>query len=158
MLEESLPFSNITTFRFAKQPIPLPPDLRPMWKISQILLVLKMCSRSEKASLLKLQLFNWALASSDSMEQLISYIRENEEGRKPNTIRLVPSLNRAVEFAVGEDLIDIDRSGKFTLTHTGDTLAKRIINDDELFAAEKRSLRFLGLSVSEVKVKNLLKG
>lgn len=58
MAEHQLPFAQITNFKFAIQPIPIPPDLRPMWKIAQILLVLKICSRSDKATLIKLQLYH----------------------------------------------------------------------------------------------------
>jgi hypothetical protein len=86
MIERQLPISQITSFTFVTQPIAIPPDLRPLWKISQILLVLKLCSRKEKATLLKLQLFNWALGSSKALDQLKKYVlrERNYKLRDPN--------------------------------------------------------------------------
>lgn len=157
MEEHQLPFAQITNFKFTIQPIPIPPDLRPMWKIAQILLVLKICSRSDKATLLKLQLFNWALGSPKAIEQLTKYVLYHDEESKPTTIHLDPSVNRAVEFAIGEGLIDLDRSGKATLTSKGDLFVQHVMADEELFAGTKRELTRLGGAVTETKVADILK-
>lgn len=156
-MHEQLPFDQITNFKFEIQPIPIPPDLRPLWKISQILLVLKLCSRADKATILKLQLFNWALSSPHTAEQLKKYILFNDRESKPKTVHLDPSVNRAVEFAVGEGLIDLDKNGKIMLTPKGDLLIKQIIDDESLFVWMKRELKLFGNAVTEAKVEDILK-
>jgi hypothetical protein len=156
-MNEQLPFEQITNFKFEIRPIPIPPDLRPLWKISQILLVLKICSRADKASILKLQLFNWALGSPKAIEQLKKYILFEDRDSKPTTIHLDPSVNRAVEFAVGEGLIDFDRQGKISLTPKGDLFVQQVIADEDLFVTMKRELDMLGGAVTEAKVTDILK-
>ena len=156
-MNQPLPFDQITNFKFVIQPIPIPPDLRPLWKIAQLLLVLKLCSRSDKATVLKLQLFNWALASPKSTEQFKKYILLNDQESKPTTIHLDPSVNRAVEFAIGEGFIDLDKQGKVTLTSKGDLFAQRILSDESLFEKTKRELATLGGAVTEAKVADILR-
>jgi hypothetical protein len=46
------------------------PELRPMFKIGKLLLILKLCCSGGKASLLKLHLFNWAMLEPQRMKAL----------------------------------------------------------------------------------------
>lgn len=157
MIEELLPIAEITNFKFGRKPISIPPDLRPLWKISQIVLVLKLCSREEKASIIKLQFFNWVLASDEAMEQIKQSVLLNDNINEVGIIHLDPSVNRAVEFAIGERLFDLNEKGSIYLTNKGEKLAQYLIEDKELFVKEKSSLSLIGKSISETKVKKLLK-
>lgn len=155
---EPLPFSHITTFKFEIRPIALPADLRPLRKIAQIILVLKNASKSEKCSFLKLQLFNWAFASAAAMDQLKKYILYKDSEYQPSTIPLDPSINRALEFAIAEGLVELDKKGKLTLTGKGQRLAELLLSDESVLHEEKVHITQLGVKVNETKVLEIAKG
>lgn len=50
-----LPLENIHTINFKRKKVPLSPELRPLYKISLIILILYLSSNKQTASLLKLQ-------------------------------------------------------------------------------------------------------
>ncbi|TOB14791.1 hypothetical protein CGK12_23765, partial [Vibrio parahaemolyticus] len=55
---------------FSRKKSAVIPELRPMYKIGKILLILKLCCSGGKASLLKLHLFNWAMLEEKRMKAL----------------------------------------------------------------------------------------
>jgi hypothetical protein len=65
-------FSNIT---FHRKPIPVPPEYRPLYKIAQIVLALKLSCKKHKASLLQLHLFSWALKNQENSDNILAYVR-----------------------------------------------------------------------------------
>lgn len=156
MIEELLPFSEITNFKFERKPISLPPDLRPMWKISQIMLVIKVASRKERASILKLQVFNWALASNENMRQMKNLILSNAENYLV-FIHIDPSVNRAIEFGIGEFFFDLSENGYISLTEKGNLWINNVIKQPDLFINEKEFLNTIGKRISETLVRNIFK-
>ncbi|MEH7774518.1 hypothetical protein, partial [Bacillus altitudinis] len=63
-----LPLDEIEEINFNRKKIPISPELRPIYRISQIILVMELSSTMKTASLLKLQLFNWGLQNEDRYE------------------------------------------------------------------------------------------
>ena len=94
-----------TPFVFREQPEAIPGDLRPLWRIGLVLLMLHLASRGKKSSFGRLHVLNWALRSERGQEALIGILN-----RKPFPgtviVRIEPSLNRAVDFAHGERLVE----------------------------------------------------
>jgi hypothetical protein len=66
-------------------------------------------------------------------------------------------VNRAVEFAIGEGLVDLDNAGKAILTAKGNLFLKNLLDDEELFTAIKRDLMEIGKAVTETKVADILR-
>lgn len=138
---------------FTSRPIPLFPSYRPMYRIAQILLVLKLNSVGGKASLLKLHLFSWAFKSSENFTRLKAYVTSNYQ-EKLLYFGIEPSLNRALNFAIGEGLISSDGI-RYTITPKGDNFANEILSDAELFMYERSMLRLIGKNISEKKITEL---
>jgi len=124
-----LPFEEIKEIRFNRKRIPIPPEMRPMYKISQIILILKLSSTKQTASLLKLQLFNWGLQNEARCNRLLKLKETNDFP----IIRFDPFLNRALNYGVGMGILSFKQNtGKFSLTEKGEELANRIISESVL--------------------------
>jgi hypothetical protein len=144
-----LPFSKINRLTFNERPVSIPAELRPLWKISCILLVLKLNCIREKASLSKLQLFNWGMGSPITMKNLFIYSTSKSREFLPDVVPLDPSINRAVAFAVADGLVELDNTGKIKLSDKGNTLVNWILDDPTIFQDEKEMLTMIGKSVTE---------
>jgi hypothetical protein len=126
-------------FTFRQRRTPLAGDLRPVWRISLILLML-MHSRGKKATLQKLHVLNSACRSVSTRRDFLRYVQG--EARKDEIIpRLEPSLNRALNLARGEGLIEIENGKNIKLTAAGLRMAKQIDEMSECIDAEKAFLR-----------------
>lgn len=93
------------------------PELRPLYKIASILLILKLCCSGSKSSLLKLHLFNWALLDESRMLKL-----EKSAEMKMLIMGvwgIDPSLNMALNYAVSEGLVERLNNGAFKLSNKG---------------------------------------
>src|SRR5690606_16062641 len=86
---------------FRSRPEPIPGDLRPLWRIGIILLILDLTSRGGKSTLGRLHVLSWAVRTRETRENLLRVIREEVS---PHTliVRIEPSLNRAIDLALGE--------------------------------------------------------
>lgn len=134
----------IKKLSFTKRPIPIPADYRPMYKIAIIVLILKLCCRSDKASLLKLHLFSWALASKKHTALLADYIRKNFVGEF-SVWGIEPALNRALQLAKAEKICDIVDGQNYQLSsEKGLQFFNMIMSDNELLVDEKAFLKSLG--------------
>ncbi len=148
-----LPFDEIKEIRFSRNKVPIPPEMRPIYRISQIILVLYFSSTKQTASLLKLQLFNWGLQNAGRYERLIKL---KETNHFP-IIRFDPFLNRALNYGVGMGVLAFNKkTGKFSLTEKGEAFAQNIINK-EVFLEEKKFLKAIRKSLSDAYILQLFK-
>jgi len=146
---------NNTQITFSKKPIPLPAEYRPLYKIAQILLVLKISCRSSKGSLLKLHLFSWAMKSENNMQVTLNFVQE--KGKQDFKIwSMEPSLNRALHYATAQGFYQ-QKNGKYELTETGESFINSIEDLDQVFKNEKLFLQQIGKSMSESKINALAK-
>src|SRR5687768_178179 len=104
-------------FRFTERPTPLAGELRPVWRIGLILIIL-LYSRGQKATLQKLHLLN-SVSRSNAPRK--AYLRYAEGHAKKDEIipRIEPSLNRALNFARGQGLLEIEKGKNIKLTAAG---------------------------------------
>jgi len=144
---------NSFKITFTSRPLSLFPSYRPMYRIAQILLVLKLNSVGGKASLLKLHLFSWAFKSSQNLAKLQDYVTLNFQS-KLLYFGIEPSLNRALDFAIGEGLIT-STGFRYTITDKGDEFIGKIISDNEVFMREKEVLNIIGKRINETKITQL---
>jgi len=147
-------FKNIT---FHKRPIPVLPEYRPVYKIAQIVIGLKKCCKKNKASLLLLHLFSWALKSNENEIQILEYIKS------PNKAVLEvwtfePSLNRALHFAQAENLIEmIMPQGHYGLTERGHKFADILTDNNLVLLQEKLFFNTIKYSITETLVQDISK-
>lgn len=149
-------YGTIRDFKFSKRPISISAEYRPLFKVAQIVLVLKHASIKEQASILKLHLFSWAMRSQRSMRRLTLFIESDREQTKPKVWTLAPSVNRAVDFALSEQLVE-KHHGLIRLTEKGRAFGRAIEADETLLEEERAFLADIGKKVSEAEVQRLSK-
>lgn len=148
-----LPIDYIKEIRFSKKKVPLSPELRPFYRISQIILVLHLSSTKETASLLKLQLFNWGLQNTRRFDRLLKLKETNDFP----LIRFDPFLNRALNYGVAMDLFTLNKNTrKFSLTVKGRELALQLLRES-IFTEEKTFLLQIKKGLSDTYLIGLFK-
>jgi hypothetical protein len=64
-------------------------------------------------------------------------------------VRFDPALNRAIDFALGEGLVQRIAGSRIELTGNGDALASDILKDEALYPAEKSFVDEIRQQVTE---------
>ncbi|MDY6946987.1 MAG: hypothetical protein SXG53_14820 [Pseudomonadota bacterium] len=144
-----------TALRFERRPAPVMAEHRPLYKIGQILLVLRLASRAGKSSTARLHLFNWALKRNDRSKKL----KEAAEGGELRVTAwgFDPALAIALRFASAERLLRSVTNG-YELTDQGEIFADDIVRDNELLGAERTLLVAIGKRITETMVEAVAKG
>ena len=73
----------------------------------------------------------------------------------PPIIRFDPAVNRAVTFAIADNLIFQGKNGKYILTDKGWDLVSEIEQDTTIFVSEKSELSLLAKKLTDNKIKQL---
>jgi len=150
------PFNAIDKLTFIPKPQPLPASLRPVYRIAQIIFVLKNNCRSNTGSLLKLQFFNWILKSK-FMQEIIDDRMTIQSVFTLDLIHLDPMVNLALKYAFAENLISVTNNSKYMLTVKGCRFAERILQDREVVLGKDRKLLMrIGKRISEVRLRKEL--
>jgi hypothetical protein len=137
-----------TPFVFNKRPIAIAPDLRPEWRIGVTLLLLKICCRQNRSSYGRLHLLSWAVRTEKTRAD---FLRTAEGTSQPDTllVRIEPSLNRAVNLAIGEELLKSVNGDRIELTTKGGVMAEAMLAHEGLFEVEKSFFRRIRSVVTE---------
>lgn len=148
-----LPLNEMNEIHFNKKRVPISPEFRPLFRISQVVLILYMSSTKQSASLLKLQLFNWVLQNEKRYDRLINLKSTNHFP----IIRFDPFLNRALGYAAAMDLISFNNANKkFFLKEKGEKLALEII-DEDVFEKEKTLFNKIKKGISDTYINSIFK-
>lgn len=139
---------------FTEREMPLYVNYRPMYKVSQVLMILYYNGYAGKASLLKLHLFSWGLKSYDKLNILKDFVTSNYQS-KLQFFGIESTLNRALNLAYAEKLIDFDR-GNYSLLEKGRKFAQEIDNDETLFTNEKQVLKLISKKIPEKIINELV--
>jgi hypothetical protein len=139
-------------YEFAVRPVAVPGDLRPLWRLATICLILKNC-RGAAATLKQLHVLSWALRDGDSREAFLLALGDAAPVRP--IVRIEPSLNRALDFAIAERLI-VRSSTRLTLAERGLDLVRRIEADPDAFVEEKRFFSMIKKKVTTVMIDHVL--
>ena len=147
-MSESIIPELATTFIFSKRPVPIPADLRPGWRIGIILLLLIKCCRQQRSSFARLHVLNWGIRTRQSQEQLIQAV-EGNLSLNAVLVRYEPSLNRAVDLAIGEQLVNQVSGDHLELTALGLQMANNIDNRQDAYIQEKQFMNCIGKRLTE---------
>jgi ribosomal protein L31E len=152
-------FENIeTTLIFRSQPKPIPGDLRPLWRISIIILILKLASWGGKSTLGRLHVLNWAIRTKENRKKLREVIAKKIT---PDTVivRVEPSLNRAIDFACAEGFVKSVSGNRIRLTRKGELAADILLEQNDLLKKERQFLKEIGKSgLTENAIQSLFLG
>ena len=102
MLDTDLERALDVPFTFKRRPVPLPGDMRPVWRLHVLVLLLDQCWGG-KATHQQLHVLNWAIRTEETRAAFLQFVHGH---RAPNQtiVRYDPSLNRAVDFAFAEGI------------------------------------------------------
>jgi hypothetical protein len=140
-------------FVFRERPTPASADLRAVWRLPVVLLLVGAC-RSQRATPKQLHVLNWALRSSEGHGALKGFI---EGSVRPDqaVVRFEPALDRAVALARGFGLLDWH--GRYwSLTERGRGTLKLLGEEEGTLRAEKEALASLPGPLSQAAVERLL--
>lgn len=137
---------------FNVRPSSVLPDHRPLFKITQLLLVLLLASRGRKSSLVRLQLFNWVLKDDARREKLIRAAKSQEIDFP--AWGLDPTVQTAMSLAAADGLIDATAKA-VVLTDKGSSFCQRAL-DEQLYDDDAAFLRGLKTSITEKMVDSIV--
>jgi hypothetical protein len=138
---------------FIAKPEAVPYNYRISYKIAQLLLIISLCCRGG-CSLIKLNMISIAMCTQKEKKQLLDF--SNDKLVEIPIIRFDPAVNRAMLFALSEELITQQKDGKYKLSLKGKKFVDLIKSDNELMETEKRFLSELSIKLTEEKIKNII--
>jgi hypothetical protein len=141
--------------RFERRPSPVLVEHRPLYKISQLLLVLHLASRGGKSSLARLHLFNWALKREDRTLRLVEAVKDKE--LRVNAWGFDPAVAFALRYAIAESLIETTSTG-YQIGSKGTTFIEEVLRDADVLGAERNFLQKIGKGITEGMVDSVAKG
>ena len=108
-MEEIIPFDEINEISFIKKPTSIPIELRPIYKIIEILLIIKYCGGSKKMmNLQKVHFVSWLLKDKSAQELMGTM----ELAKLINFVHIDPIVNFALDYAIGYGFLRISKTGK----------------------------------------------
>lgn len=152
-MENIIP-KEVENITFINRPIPVPYNYRIVYKITQIALIIHICSGRKACSLTKIHMISTSLNSKEEFDNLLNYVIHNRH--EINLVRFDPSINRAIDFALAEGILLRQKNGLFKLSPKGKEFVENIIKDKNLFIFEKSQLNQLGGNLTEDKIERLI--
>lgn len=151
MLEKELKKGNKKII-FKKKPQAISANFRPIYVISQILLIIKYCARSSKASLIQIHTIFHIMNSTKNMIE----VEENIENLKFIGIERNPIINRALNYAINDGLI-IQEKNRYLLTKKSEEFLLLIEEDKKLLKKEKKFVKKIKKKISLNYIEQIMK-
>ncbi len=142
-------------FALTPRPEPVPGDLRRAWGIALLILIFGK-SRGKRASLQKLHF----LGHSARTRQTRLEVQEVFKGeRRPSdlVVRVEPGLNRALAFAKGAGLIELEKGKSAKLTGAGHQACEILNEQTGMCAEEKTFLEAVGPKATEAAIEKIMR-
>jgi hypothetical protein len=141
------------TFTYTARPDPIPGDLRMSWGIAVLLLGL-FYSRAKKSNFQKLQFMAHAVRLPAGREEVRGLLAGEYKATEVS-VRVEPSLNRAVALAHALNLVKIERGTSVSLTDPGEKVAAAIVKDDDALREEVSFLREVAPKMTDALMKRV---
>jgi hypothetical protein len=126
---------SLPTFRAGARPIPA--DMRAVWRIAVLVLMLAKC-RARTASIKQLHILNWALRNPNAWPAFQrAYIGKPHP--EDATLRFDPTLDRTIDRAIGDRLVEWTANGRLRLTSDGDVFGE-LLHKSELLVEPRELL------------------
>lgn len=133
---------------FTPRPAPVSPRLRPAHRVAQLLEMVDKCWGS-RATLLQLHALDTAMVDPDARRRLTG-----DESTAPtlSVVRVDPALNRAVDRAIGDGLLELRPDATVKLTASGRS-ALQVVRDAEVLQAERAALAEIHGKLTQTQVR-----
>lgn len=140
-------------FTFTARPDPIQGDLRMSWGIAVLLLAL-FYSRAKKSNFQKLQFLAHSVRIPEGREE-VRRLLSGEYKPADVSVRVEPSLNRAVALAHALGLVNIEKGTAISLTDKGVKMAEAIQKDKDMLSEERQFLSEVGPRMTDALMKRV---
>lgn len=140
-------------FTFTARPDPMPGDLRMSWGIAVLILAL-FYSRAKKSNFQKLQFMAHAVRLPQGMDEVRGLLSGLYSPTQVS-VRVEPSLNRAVALAHALKLVKIENGTSVSLTGAGEKMALAILEGDGTLKEEMSFLREVAPKMTDALMKRV---
>lgn len=142
-------------FQLTPRPEPIPGDLRRRWGITLILLMLYY-SYGRRASLQKMHFLAYA-ARTMEIRAIVQGIFDGLRSEDELIVRIEPWVNRALAFARGMAMIDMEKGKSARLTAKGILLVTAVVEDESILTEERIFLERVSKLATEDTITRLMK-
>ncbi|MDA9534738.1 hypothetical protein ACM41_00040 [Bradyrhizobium sp. CCBAU 21362] len=125
-------------FTYTARPDPMPGDLRISWGMAILVLAL-FFSRAKKSNFQKLQFLAHSVRIPEGREEVRGLL-SGQYRPADVSVRVEPSLNRAVALAHALKVVKIDKGISISLTEQGVKLGEAILKERDVLNEEKQFL------------------
>lgn len=139
---------------FINRPIQVPYNYRIVYKVCKIVLIIGETCKRGGCSTIKLHIISNAISSNKSLKELEKFL--DDSSNNVSIVRFDPALTRAINYALAENIIDIQNNGKIKLSDKGKVLYQEVIEDKELMILEKDSLKNISNKLTEEKIEEII--
>jgi hypothetical protein len=133
----------------------VPGDLRRAWGIALIILILGK-SRGKRASLQKLHFLGHS-ARTRQTRQEVQEVFAGERRPSDLLVRVEPWLNRALAFAKGAGLIELEKGRSAKLSDAGIRAYEILSEQSDMCAEEKQFLEAIGAKATETAIEKIMR-
>lgn len=141
---------------FRQRGTPIEPEMRPLWRMALISLILLNLSSGHKSGSKKIQVLCSLVSSPEKMESYFSGSRDLFS--RPN-VRFDPLVDRTIDLGLAEQIFELEPSKSIKLTEKGLAFANMINSDSEVFLKEKEFMkRFNKSFFTDQVIENIISG
>lgn len=134
---------------------PLPIEMRPLWRICLIVIVLSVVSRDKRyLDVKKVNILVWMLIRRARWDEYEDFL--NDRIKDIPLVSVDTAMYKAVEFAIAKEFITLD-AGRIHMTKNADDLYALLV-ENEIMTAELTFLDKIGKKLTDRKVKELTGG
>lgn len=126
------------SFAYKPRPDPIPGDLRMSWGMATLILAL-FFSRARKSNFQKLQFLAHSVRIPEGREEVRGLL-SGEYKPADVSVRVEPSLNRAVALAHALKFVKVEKGTSISLTGQGAKMAEAILKEGNILIEERRFL------------------
>lgn len=137
---------------FQSKPDAVPYNYRISYKIAQVCMIIFKSSKGRGCSLIKLHIISTALNKKEYMIDLLDYVNNQIDYI---LVRFDPVVNRAIKYAIADELVIQQKNDTFKLTKKGEKLVK-MVEEENVLVRERSSLNELGTKLTNEKINQLM--
>jgi hypothetical protein len=142
-------------FALTPRPEPLPGDLRRAWGIALVILILGK-SRGKRATLQKLHFLGHSARTRQTRLEA-QQVFTGERRTADFVVRVEPWLNRALAFAKGAGLVELEGGKAAKLTEVGTKACEALYENKEMCAEEKHFLETISRKATETAIEKIMR-